>query len=81
MSKKQECSEKMLMVLHEKSKLMGKILLSDLALREKLSDDLRLSSVTNNGYLMLEKFRESQVAEKAKEERMLQDKYPYISVT
>jgi hypothetical protein len=56
LKRKQEVTERILETISEKLKLMGIIQLSDMALRQQLQEDLHLSSVTNNGYLLLEKY-------------------------
>ena len=55
--RKIKCAEKMLGILTEQVRLMSGIQLKDLSLRQKLSEELKLSSVTNNGYLMVQKYQ------------------------
>ena len=49
----------MLQLLMQTQNLQGKVLATDLVQRELLSHDLKLSTLPNDGYLMLEKWQEN----------------------
>ena len=63
-SKKISSLQALVSVLIEQSNLANEVVLQDLAGRERLSDALRLSSLPNDGYLMLEKCQMEQTRSK-----------------